>query len=306
MSILRPIIVICVVAVVLVGAAISGGSSHVVSDAISRDPGDAFHRPQFDGSSGASALLGFSDSESQSFSYTIEVGGDGHAEPLADEDPLFDLMFPSDLPLRLRQDAVVYGYKLSSDNQSGRAGMVWLSASNHDASWAFGDLTSNELEMLNIEPPAGGATLHLSITITRTDSHDDAREIAVIAKRPDESEMLVLLREYEDELGVDADDAYRDYTRKYHERGRERSEVTELGSGAVVERAAVAVLDYDDEANEYRSDEVIHWEFTEEIAFAVGRYAVTGSRTSANVQDPVPNDVNLVALLGVVAGRLRD
>jgi hypothetical protein len=295
---LRIVVVFVVTAALLTAAALAGGA----------DPARPIRPAASADEPTGSGVQAVAIKNEAVFSVRLSSGGFGDQSELDPDDELFDAISASDLPAPFRRQATIQGFRMESyPRVGGGVDMVWLSTSHDEAFLAFADLTESELESLGVRPLAeAGATLHLAVTVARSATDADARALATIPDVPDDGELILLLREYEDEIGVDVEDLLLDGERTYVERRREPMDVSSLGDGATGERTVVAVLDYDEVANAYRSDRVLRWEFTENIVFAVGPYAVSVNRTSASLQDEVPNDVDPSALGQLVAGRLEE
>jgi hypothetical protein len=230
---------------------------------------------------------------------------------LEPDDELFNVVRIDDLPPELRERAAAHGF--SSRLYEGVAGnvdgvMLW--SANIDALLLIDGTTYQQrgadLE-LNIEPsaPAEPATTSVQATVLRFPSRDAADRMFQ-QQTPEEGEIRLALRGFDGGNDFDLAEAIRDSERTYSERRRESIDIAGLGDHAYGEEIAVAVLDYDQVANEYRSDRVLSWQHTETVSFVVGQYAVLLSRSAVSLDDQVPGDVDLVALASGAAERLRD
>jgi hypothetical protein len=246
--------------------------------------------------------------ESQGWLATTDYGGQTE---LAPDDELFDIVRFGDLPSHLRTSAGKHSFSSPMyEGVDGNVDGVMMFATNIAAllpgdGAAYQNRGVDVQELYTPPAPTEPATTNVYVMVMRFPSEDAVDHIfGEIGET--EGELRVALQGIDDSSGFDLDEAIRDSERTYSERRREALDVAGLGDNAYGEAIAVAVLDYDRLANEYRSDRILSWQYTESVGFTVGRYAVSISRSAVSPNDVLAQDTDIAALATAIAERLAE
>jgi hypothetical protein len=241
----------------------------------------------------------------------LSTTDEGVQTDLDPDDELFDIVRVEDLPVHLRSQAGTHGFSAPMyEGVDGNVDGVVLFATNFTALLAMEGVAyqqrGTEVPELSLGPPpeTEPVTTNVQVMVMRFPSEEAADRIFG-EYGEQEGELRVALRGIDEGSDFDFDEAIRDSERTYSERRRESIDVTGLGDHAYGESIAVAVLDYDRVANEYRTDRVLSWQYTETVGFTVGRFAVNVSRSAISPTEVLPSDIDISALAALVASRLE-
>jgi hypothetical protein len=252
--------------------------------------------------------------ESKGSLTTTDYGAQTELDP---DHELFAVIRVDDLPAELREGATVQGF--TSEQQPGvvppfEGVMLWAfnvtafipsDVSDGEGAYegpGFFDLRAGR------PPVVRSATTNVWIMVSRFPSAATADDFVVPSSGEGESDSesaQIILRDFGSSREFDLEEALRDNERTYNELRVEALDVAGLGDRASGERRVVAVLDYDPVANVYRSDAVLHWEYSEFISFTSARYTVMLTRAASSLTDDLPADVDLSSLARLAYERIE-